>query len=131
MLKRKNRVYDWWLEPVGAGYPARTETGIRSTAPLSHLRPFDFLAAFSTLSECLHSFLCSRKAMQVFQETSFKKVGINNQGSVSSDSKDIYSCGQPCTVLGFALVWWGGGRVGGRDFSTSLSGTAFSEFLGK
>lgn len=46
--------------------------------------------------------------MQVFQETSFEKVGINNQGSVSSDSKDIYSCGQPCTVLGFALVWWWG-----------------------
>lgn len=55
--------------------------------------------------------------MQVFQETSFEKAGINNQGSVSSDTKDVHSVDSRAQFLG---LHWFGGRGAGWRAGTSL-----------
>lgn len=62
----------------GSGAPHRLGTCTRLISLL--LFPF---------SACLHSSLCSHKAVQASQETSFGKMGMKNPVSVPSDTKRV------------------------------------------
>jgi len=78
---------------LGSGAPHRLATCARLISLL--LFPF---------SACLQSSLCPHKAVQASQETSFEKMEMKNPVSLPSDTTHVCSCGQPCAVLGLALV---------------------------
>ena len=61
------------------------------------------LATYARLIS-LQSSLCPHKAVQASQETSFEKMEMKNPVSLPSDTTHVCSCGQPCAVLGLALV---------------------------